>query len=686
MLEKGFSNDSTSLQQHLRNSPLNKKEGRNSQIRIIVGGRAGSNKNQGSNFNVSGSMGSRGQGNLNNSFQTPSQRAQHFVENYQSQSSQLISHSYLQLTDMVDKLTDLTDQLMYAHQQDYVAAYKDHMLKVQCELIHLKKKSSDFYQKLKKDERIRFLESTIQWLRGEALSLAKSIQVLKGTNDKLKEQLDQERSERNFLMQYTKSTKKYNTILKSTIDKLSQEEIQQQYKLNHQAMIQSSMSNQAQNQQNLDKERNIISSHIFSIKSPTKSIDFNDQSTLFSNQAQLRASTANESLRRSMRGTNVNTSLDPPPSITITASKNTNYLIKDSFHNRNRKNIVSLSVSSAPHHTIETNSIKEIDLQQQNFPKNNDYLSNQGIESHKIKANQTLSFISEDRTQNKFGFTNFSGSTRTKSIKNEDMVSQLHEQLNQKNQQNQELRNKILKLKKQLDTSQNNSTAFQSQNKEDINGNYLALNSTVDLQELFLECVRSVMTINNLNKNVKQNLNDQKFLKNAALNSQFNHLTQNQKAEVLLTFLNHKQVLKGLYKLVFGAVENKQYGPIMRVTDFEKELISQTQNHTPRVKQQSDNHSRTSSKMNKNQSFLDKLIDINKDQSYNIQKREVSIEKIERGNVKNLIFSKIQPQNENQTMQNNRRPQTQSNQSRKSMKRNFKSISYKVKDGKLVIQ
>ncbi len=87
------------------------------------------------------------------------------------------------------------------------------MVKVQCELIHLKKRNSDFYLKLRKDERQQYLERTIEWLRGEALSLAKNIRELKDQNEELKKQIDMDKHERAFLIDYTKSTKKHNRVL-----------------------------------------------------------------------------------------------------------------------------------------------------------------------------------------------------------------------------------------------------------------------------------------------------------------------------------------------------------------------------------------------------------------------------------------------------------------------------------------
>ncbi len=64
------------------------------------------------------------------------------------------------------------NNIIQRHEQDFVTSYKDHMMKVQCELMLYKKKSAEFYNKMKKDERIKFLEHTISWFRDEAIKLA----------------------------------------------------------------------------------------------------------------------------------------------------------------------------------------------------------------------------------------------------------------------------------------------------------------------------------------------------------------------------------------------------------------------------------------------------------------------------------------------------------------------------------
>ena len=44
-------------------------------------------------------------------------------------------------------------------------SYKDHMVRVQQDLAEFKKKSSEYYMNMKKNEKIRMLESSISFFR-----------------------------------------------------------------------------------------------------------------------------------------------------------------------------------------------------------------------------------------------------------------------------------------------------------------------------------------------------------------------------------------------------------------------------------------------------------------------------------------------------------------------------------------
>ena len=64
-------------------------------------------------------------------------------------------------------------------------SYKDHMVRVQQDLAEFKKKSSEYYMNMKKNEKIRMLESSISFFRQECIKMATSIEMLKMRNKKL---------------------------------------------------------------------------------------------------------------------------------------------------------------------------------------------------------------------------------------------------------------------------------------------------------------------------------------------------------------------------------------------------------------------------------------------------------------------------------------------------------------------
>ncbi len=72
------------------------------------------------------------------------------------------------------------------------------MLKVQVELIQFQKKASEYYQNLKKDEKLKNLETSISWLKNESVRLAENIERLtdekKEISDKLKDNHEETKS------------------------------------------------------------------------------------------------------------------------------------------------------------------------------------------------------------------------------------------------------------------------------------------------------------------------------------------------------------------------------------------------------------------------------------------------------------------------------------------------------------
>lgn len=69
-----------------------------------------------------------------------------------------VIQTHEKIQEMLEHLDNLQNSILYQHEKDFLAAYKDHMLKVEVELVLFKKRTADFYLKMKKDERLSFLE------------------------------------------------------------------------------------------------------------------------------------------------------------------------------------------------------------------------------------------------------------------------------------------------------------------------------------------------------------------------------------------------------------------------------------------------------------------------------------------------------------------------------------------------
>ena len=66
---------------------------------------------------------------------------------------------------------------------------------VQKQMAEFKKKSSDFYLNMKKNEKISMLENSITFFREECIKMAQNIDELKTSNHKLSSQLKTEKTE-----------------------------------------------------------------------------------------------------------------------------------------------------------------------------------------------------------------------------------------------------------------------------------------------------------------------------------------------------------------------------------------------------------------------------------------------------------------------------------------------------------
>ena len=76
------------------------------------------------------------------------------------------------------------------NEQAFLVSYKEHMLKVQMELLTMKRKTTNHYLNMKQDERVRFLEGSVQWMRTESMKLMKALEKARKANHELRLELD----------------------------------------------------------------------------------------------------------------------------------------------------------------------------------------------------------------------------------------------------------------------------------------------------------------------------------------------------------------------------------------------------------------------------------------------------------------------------------------------------------------
>ena len=82
---------------------------------------------------------------------------------------------------------------------------------------------------MKKDEKLKMLETSVKWLRDESIALASSIEALKANNRSLVVQLRTSQEDTRSLEEKIKTIKNYNIILKNTIIKLKSTEYMDKY-------------------------------------------------------------------------------------------------------------------------------------------------------------------------------------------------------------------------------------------------------------------------------------------------------------------------------------------------------------------------------------------------------------------------------------------------------------------------
>lgn len=88
----------------------------------------------------------------------------------------------------------------------------------------MKKRTTETYYKMKADEKTKFLEGSIAWMRREAMKLMKALERAQASNKEMRKELEEALKEKAFMMEYTVCTKRENLRLKKTVEQLKDPE------------------------------------------------------------------------------------------------------------------------------------------------------------------------------------------------------------------------------------------------------------------------------------------------------------------------------------------------------------------------------------------------------------------------------------------------------------------------------
>ena len=117
----------------------------------------------------------------------------------------------------MEELDTLHTAIVQKHEADFIVTYKDHMMHVQQEMAEFKKKSSDFYLKMKKDEKIKMLEGSLGIYKSECTKMVANLDKLQKSQKLMVTQHKYDTSEIEAWKEEAKKLKFQNVILRNTI-------------------------------------------------------------------------------------------------------------------------------------------------------------------------------------------------------------------------------------------------------------------------------------------------------------------------------------------------------------------------------------------------------------------------------------------------------------------------------------
>jgi hypothetical protein len=134
-----------------------------------------------------------------------------------------INEYYKELREQVAKLDIHIDNVLHKHENDFLNAFKCQMFTLYSQLKELKKKSDENELKLKRDEQLNKLQTSLDWFREEALQLGEKTHSYKKEAEKWKAKAESLEDDRRFLEEQLKAAKKRIKDLEEAKNKLAVE-------------------------------------------------------------------------------------------------------------------------------------------------------------------------------------------------------------------------------------------------------------------------------------------------------------------------------------------------------------------------------------------------------------------------------------------------------------------------------
>jgi hypothetical protein len=124
-----------------------------------------------------------------------------------------------QLDNLIVFLDEKMDNVLEKREKEFLSAYQSHMIEVQKELLHLKRKANEKELKLQQDDKILSLEQELAWIREETMKAREEIDNQEVLIGDLKLENQELEDDAKFLKDQLKECKTNNMKLKVALSK-----------------------------------------------------------------------------------------------------------------------------------------------------------------------------------------------------------------------------------------------------------------------------------------------------------------------------------------------------------------------------------------------------------------------------------------------------------------------------------